>query len=375
MKRAPSASRQDFSFFLPPRSGLARLLDQALLLAGVCVSGPSISAGSVCAVVQMSLLRSHVLRPPHMTAAYLDARVTRQPPMSEMIFLLVLVFLYVFFPLAVLSFFVCAWLEEGHVSGEKSLFGVGMRGPLAHLFHDGRGSQRVWQEREGLTGRQRRKKHKGRKRKARKVRGPRGQRKGRQRRRPLAAAGQASPRGNDVRRHCGYHIGGRLGRRRAGPQRQHGGALARRGDAAAAVRLVRHLHREGGAGGGGEGAGVAGAAGVVVGALGGSQATGARDKVRRAGLMMGVRGAGTPRGAALQRKNRAVRRGGGGGLRRHLLIGRQLEGSQKTCKDQIRYQSINQYHLFLASLLRLLLFHECFFLVKHPPLFFNLLRY
>lgn len=119
--------------------------------------------------------------------------------------------------------------------------------------------------------------------------------------------------------------------------------LAGGGDAAAAVRLVRHLHREGGAGGGGEGAGVAGAAGVVVGALGGGHLTGARDKVGRAGgvvvlVVMGVRGAGTPHGAPLQRKDGAVGRGGCGGLRRHFLIGRQLEGSQKTCEDQIRHQ-------------------------------------
>lgn len=118
--------------------------------------------------------------------------------------------------------------------------------------------------------------------------------------------------------------------------------LAGGGDAAAAVRLVRHLHREGGAGGGGEGAGVAGAAGVVVGALGGGQVTGARDKVGRAGVVvlvvMGVRGAGTPHGAPLQRKDGAVGRGGCGGLCRHFLIGRQLEGSQKTCEDQIRHQ-------------------------------------
>lgn len=55
-------------------------------------------------------------------------------------------------------------------------------------------------------------------------------------------------------------------------------------------------------------------------------------------VVMGVGGAGTPHGAPLQRKDRAVWRGGCGGLRRHFLIGRQLEGSQKTCEDQICHQ-------------------------------------
>lgn len=103
---------------------------------------------------------------------------------------------------------------------------------------------------------------------------------------------------------------------------------------AAVVRLVRHLDREGGAGGRGEGARLAGAAGVVVRALGGSEAAGAGAQVGRAGVavvvVMGVRGAGTPHGASLQGEDGAVRRWRGAGLRRHLLVGGQLEGSQKT---------------------------------------------
>lgn len=299
-----------------------------------------IVAGRVRAVVRGTLLQSLLLRPPDVTAADLDARVARQPPVSEMIFLLVFVFLLVFFSVPFFSFFACALLGNGHVCGEESLFGVlGGRRPLFPLLlRDARGSQRVRQEREGLTGRKGREEHEGGEREARQVRGPRAQRKGERwggRRRPLAAAGRASARGNDVWGDRGDHVGGSLRGRRAGH-------LAGRGDAAAPARLVRHLHGEGGAGGGGEGAGVAGAAGVVVGALGGGQAAGARDKVRRAGVgvlvVMGVRGAGTPHGAPLQRKHGAVRRGGRGGLRRHFLIGRQLEGSQKTCEDQICHQ-------------------------------------
>lgn len=104
---------------------------------------------------------------------------------------------------------------------------------------------------------------------------------------------------------------------------------------AAVIRLVRHLDREGGAGGGGEGARLAGAAGVVVRALGRSQANGTRAgaQIGRARVtvvvMMGVRGARTPHGTSLQGEDGAVRWRRGAGLRRHLLIGGQLEGSQK----------------------------------------------
>lgn len=125
----------------------------------------------------------------------------------------------------------------------------------------------------------------------------------------------------------------------SGPHPWHEGRvaprIAGRGEVAAVVRLVRHLDREGGAGGGGEGARLTGAAGVVVRALGGGHATGAGAEIGRAGVtvvvVMGKRRAGTPHGAGLQGEDRAVRWRRGAGLRRHLLIGRQLEGSQKTC--------------------------------------------
>lgn len=60
-------------------------------------------------------------------------------------------------------------------------------------------------------------------------------------------------------------------------------------------------------------------------------------------VVMGVRGAGTPHGATLQGEDGAVRRRRGAGLRRHLLVGGQLEGSQKTCgksnpADQLRFK-------------------------------------
>lgn len=99
----------------------------------------------------------------------------------------------------------------------------------------------------------------------------------------------------------------------------------------AVVRLICHLHREGRAGGGGEGAGLTGAACVVVRALGGGQTTRAWAQVGRTGVtvvaMMGIRGARTPCGHSLQCKDRAVRRRRGAGLRSHLFIGGQLEGS------------------------------------------------
>lgn len=59
-------------------------------------------------------------------------------------------------------------------------------------------------------------------------------------------------------------------------------------------------------------------------------------------VVMGVRGAGTPQGAPLQRKDRAVRGRRSGGLRRHFLIGGQLEGSQKTCEEPADTSSIHQ---------------------------------
>lgn len=104
---------------------------------------------------------------------------------------------------------------------------------------------------------------------------------------------------------------------------------------AAVIRLVGHLDREGGAGWGGEGAGLAGAAGVVVGALGGGQPTGAGAEVRRTGVpvvvVMGVRRAGPRCGPSLEGEDGAVRRRRCAGLGSHLLIGGQLQGSQETC--------------------------------------------
>lgn len=131
---------------------------------------------------------------------------------------------------------------------------------------------------------------------------------------------------------------------------------------AAVVRLVCHLDREGGAAGGSEGARLAGAAGVVVRALGGRQATGTRAQIWRAGVtvmvMMGVGGASTPRGTSLQGEDRAVRWRRGAGLCRHLLIGGQLEGSQKTCdKEKITNSDKRleiQYSIFLVILLLLI---------------------
>lgn len=50
--------------------------------------------------------------------------------------------------------------------------------------------------------------------------------------------------------------------------------------------------------------------------------------------MMGVRGARTCCGTSLQRKDGAVRRRRGAGLRNDLLVRGQLEGSQKTCDER-----------------------------------------
>lgn len=56
-------------------------------------------------------------------------------------------------------------------------------------------------------------------------------------------------------------------------------------------------------------------------------------------VMMGVQGAGTAHGTSLQGEDGAVRRRRGAGLRCHLLVGGQLEGSQKTCdKRHFIYQ-------------------------------------
>lgn len=115
------------------------------------------------------------------------------------------------------------------------------------------------------------------------------------------------------------------------------------GEVTAVICLVCHLDREGGARGGSEGARLTGAAGVVR-ALGGGQATGTgtRAQIGRAGVTMVVEvwvsRAWTPHCSSLQGKDRAVRWRRGAGLRCHLLIRGQLEGSQKTCNTGNTYQ-------------------------------------
>lgn len=157
-----------------------------------------------------------------------------------------------------------------------------------------------------------------------------------QRREPVAAVGGTSLHGDDVWCHRGHHVRRHRGGWGEGEGRP---GLAGRGQAAAVVHVVRHLHGEGGAAGGGEGARLAGAAGVV-GALGGGEGAAARPgaEVGRAGVavevVMGVGDARAPQRAALQGEDGAVGRRRGGGLRGHLLIGGQLEGSQKTWEKE-----------------------------------------
>lgn len=66
-------------------------------------------------------------------------------------------------------------------------------------------------------------------------------------------------------------------------------------------------------------------------------------------VVMGVSGARTSHGTSLQGEDGAVRRRRGAGLCRHLLIGGQLEGSQKTCDEKTYFRSNVQCATWLVK--------------------------